>query len=189
VVRRRSAILIKGWIPEPCFREFVEALVHLIGNHRSNPDGIRLAGSISLDASGRLDQFYWQRLRTMVALSQRFITDTWVGFSWRGECEARCELQLDDGYAGVCVRVEVPDEWASRVEAVIEEVTAIRKPAPVAVLPVARTADSPPAPVPVPEPRSPVPRPPGPGLELRPELVALLRQMYSYMVKSREELS
>jgi hypothetical protein len=90
-------IVVKGWIPEPYFREFVEALVHLIGNHRSNPGGVRLAGTVSLDASGRLDQFYWQRLRTMVALSERSITDTWVGFSWRGECEARCEAQLDDG--------------------------------------------------------------------------------------------
>ena len=64
-------------------REFVEALVHLIGNHHSNPDDIRVAGTISLDASGRLDQFYWQRLRTMVTLSERSFTDTWVGFAWQ----------------------------------------------------------------------------------------------------------
>jgi hypothetical protein len=165
----------------------VEALVHLIGNHRSNPSGVRLAGTVSLDGSGRLDQFYWQRLRTMVALSERSLTDTWVGFSWRGACEARCELQLDDGYGGVFVRVEVPDEWASRVGAIIAEVAAIRKPAPVAVALVVRSAESPPAPVPIPELRPPAPRPP--GLELRPELLALLRQMYSFMVRSREDLA
>src|SRR5262249_39776736 len=158
--------LVKGWIPEPCFREFVEALIHLIGNHRSNPSGVRLAGTISLDASGRLDEFYWQRLRTMVALSERSITDTWVGFSWHGKCEARCELQLDDGYGGVCVRVEVPAQWAGRVEAIIAEATVIRNPARVGATPVERSAEAPPAPVP--ELRLPASRPP--GLELRPEL-------------------
>jgi hypothetical protein len=123
----------------------------------------------------------------MVALSQRSFSDTWVGFSWRGECEARCELQLDDGYGGVCVRVDVPDEWASRVESIIAEVTAIRKPAPVPLAPAVRSADPPPASIPLPEIRQPGLRPP--GADLRPELTALLRQMYSFMVKSREELA
>jgi hypothetical protein len=180
------AIVVKGWIPEPCFRELVEALVHLVGSHRLNPSGSRPAGTISLDVSGRLDEFYWQRLRTMVALSERSFTDTWVGFSWRGACEARCEAQRDDGYGGVCVRVEVPEEWTGRVKAVIEEVTTIRKPAPVAASPLARSVELPPAPIPLPGLRPPGPRPP--GSELRPELVALLRRMYSFMVRSREDL-
>jgi hypothetical protein len=122
----------------------------------------------------------------MVTLSERSITDTWVGFSWRGECEARCEAQLDDGYGGVCVRVEVPEEWAGRVEAVIAEVTAIRKSAPVAGPQVVRSPESSPAPLPMPELRPPAPRPP--GSELRPELIALLRRMYSFMVRSHENL-
>jgi hypothetical protein len=134
-----------------------------------------------------LDEYYWQRLRTMVALSQRSFTDTWVGFSCCGECEARCELQLDDGYGGVIVRVEVPDEWVSRVESIIAEVTAIRKPAPAAATPTLRSAESPPAPVPLAELRPPGLRPS--GADLRPELIALLRQMYSYMVKSRDGLA
>jgi hypothetical protein len=164
----------------------VEALVHLVGNHRSNPEGRRPAGTISLEPGGRLDEFYWQRLRTMVALSEHSFTETWVGFSWRGECAARCEVQRDDGYGGVCVRVEVPDEWAGRVKAIIAEVMEIRKPKPVPVPLVVRSAESPPAPVPLPELRPPGPR--SPALELRSELVAVLRQMYAYMVQSREYL-
>jgi hypothetical protein len=179
-------ILVEGWIPESCFREFVEALVHLLGNDQCYPGARRMAGTMSLDTGGHLDEFYWQRLRTMVALSERSISNTWVGLSWEGACAVRCELQRDDGYSGVCVRIEVPSEWADRVKAVIAEVTAIRTAGPVPV--VVRAADSPPAPVPVPERRPAPPRPMDSDLELRPELIAVLRRVYAYMVRSPEYL-
>lgn len=90
----------------------------LIGSHRSRPGGHQALGTVRVDAAGRLDELYWQRLSTMLSLTERLNSDTWAGFSWRGRCKARCEVQRDDGYSGVCVRLEVPATWADRVEEV-----------------------------------------------------------------------
>jgi hypothetical protein len=54
----------------------------------------------------------------MLALTERLKADTWAGFAWHGRCKVRCEVQRDDGYDGVCVRIEVPSSWAARVEEV-----------------------------------------------------------------------
>lgn len=115
------AILINGWIQEHNLREFVESLVRLVGGPGCDPHVQRLAGTVSLNFAGRLDEFFWQRLRTLVALTESNTTTTWVGFAWRGACEARCELQRDDGYDGVRVRVEVPPELTAGVEVALEE--------------------------------------------------------------------
>ncbi|QEG29645.1 hypothetical protein GobsT_44430 [Gemmata obscuriglobus] len=117
--RKGVAIVIECWIPEWRFREFLEAVVSLIGSHRSNPSGHQAAGTVRVDAGGRLDEFYWQRLSMILALTERINSDTWAGFSWHGRCKARCEVQRDDGYSGVCVRLEVPASWESRVEEVV----------------------------------------------------------------------
>ena len=113
------AIVIECWIPEWRFRQFLEAVVSLIGSHHSRPGGGQGAGTVRVDAAGRLDEFYWQRLSMMLALTERINSDTWAGFSWHGRCQARCEVQRDDGYSGVCVRLEVPTSWVARVEEVV----------------------------------------------------------------------
>ena len=116
-------MLVEGYLWERCIREFVEAFVRLVGNQRSNASDVHVAGTIALDVSGHLNEPYWQRLESMLALTERCLTNTWVGFSWIGECEAQCELQRDDGEDGglVRIRVQVPNEWAPRVEALLTE--------------------------------------------------------------------
>jgi hypothetical protein len=66
-----------------------------------------------------LDERCWEHIRSLV---ERTGTDTrtWMGFAWTGKCEVRCELQIDDGYDGVFVRVEVSESVVAEVEAAIK---------------------------------------------------------------------
>lgn len=111
--------MVKGWIQEHWLREFVEALVRLVGVIPDDLASRPPVGSVWMDG-GCLDEQCWTYLRELVERTGT-MTRTWIGFSWTGRCEARCELQADDGYDGVFVRIEVPEEMVAGVEAAIQQ--------------------------------------------------------------------
>ena len=70
-------------------------------------------GQIWLDGD-RLEERCWQHLSGLLERTGT-LTRTWMGFSWSSPNEIRCELQCDDGYDGVFVRIEVPPTWVKLV--------------------------------------------------------------------------
>lgn len=72
-------------------------------------------GAVWLDGE-RLEERCWETIRGLLDGTGTG-SSTWMGFSWPGEggAEVRCELQLDDGYDGVCVRFEAGPELAELV--------------------------------------------------------------------------
>ncbi len=115
-------IVIKVWVYEWDFRAFLEALVAVVGNQKPYSFGYPPSkGSIHINEDGRLDEIFWQDLKNMLPHTDMTACNLWAGFCWKGKCEVRCEVQLDMGYDGVYVVLEVPDHWGSRVEVVVNE--------------------------------------------------------------------
>jgi hypothetical protein len=104
-------ILVRCWVPEKRLREFVEAIVRSIGIDR--PGGYRPCGVIWLDGD-RLEERGWEHITELLALTGAD-SRTWMGFSWRSPDLIRCELQRDDGYDGIFIRIEVPMVWVALV--------------------------------------------------------------------------
>lgn len=110
-------IRIGGWIQEVWLRVFIEDLLRLIGDRPSGQTWEPCFGSRVSLVGERLDDRMWRHLRGMYHLTYSDM-NTWAGVGWTGRCEVRCEFQMDAGYDGVRVWVEVADEqWAEGVGA------------------------------------------------------------------------
>jgi hypothetical protein len=96
-------------------REFIESVVRLVGIDRSPPGYRPPFGAVWLDGE-RLEECCWEHIRGLLDLTST-LTGTWMGFTWTGGCEARCDLQRDVGYGGVSVRVEVTPKFAAPIHA------------------------------------------------------------------------
>jgi hypothetical protein len=70
-------------------------------------------GAVWLDGD-RLEEQSWEHIQALLAPTGTF-TRTWMGFSWRSGGEIRCELQRDDGYQGINVRIDVAPDLADLV--------------------------------------------------------------------------
>jgi hypothetical protein len=122
------AILVRCWIPEDRLREFVEAVVRAAGISRQPPGYRPPFGAIWLDGD-RLEDRCWEHIRGALDWTGT-LARSWMGFWW--ECPSgaeedrrlfpwewrgvvRYELQRDDGYNGVSVRLEIPPELAESV--------------------------------------------------------------------------
>lgn len=104
------------WVQEHLLREFLEFVVQVAGVHRPEDPRCRPCyGAVWLD-KGRLEERCWTTIRGLLdGTGTR--SRTWMGFSWpsEGGAEVRCELQLDDGYDGVNVRLEAGSELGELV--------------------------------------------------------------------------
>jgi hypothetical protein len=79
-----------------------------------SPPGYRPPpGAIWLDGD-RLEERCWNHLRDLLSRTGT-LTRTWMGFSWQSQGEVRCELQRDEGYDGIVVRIEVTPEQVGPV--------------------------------------------------------------------------
>jgi hypothetical protein len=71
-------------------------------------------GAVWLDG-GRLEDRCWEHLADLLSRTSS-LTGTWVGFSWwHRHWDVRCEVQRDEGYGGVAVRIDLPPWRAGRV--------------------------------------------------------------------------
>jgi hypothetical protein len=120
VTKEECKILIRCWIPEQRLRTFIESVVRIVGIDKTYPPCRPPRGAVWLE-EGRLDEDCWLQIRRLLDLTCS-ITRTWMGFTWTGTCEARCDLQIDTGYDGVSCRIEISQELASQVRDAVKKV-------------------------------------------------------------------
>jgi len=131
--REEAAILVRCWVPEVRLREFLEVVVRATIYSPSDPRDRPPRGAVWLDG-GRLEDRCWDHLQGLFDRTGTG-TQSWMGVWWKGRegmgdwhspaerhlfpWERRgvvaCELQRDDGYDGVRVRLAVPPELAELV--------------------------------------------------------------------------
>jgi hypothetical protein len=87
--------------------------VQIVGIDKAYPSCRPPRGAVWLE-EGRLDEDCWAQIRGLLDRTCS-LTRTWMGFTWTGVCEARCDLQIDTGYDGVSCRIEVSQELAAQV--------------------------------------------------------------------------
>jgi hypothetical protein len=121
------AILIRCWVPEVRLREFLEAVVRATIRLPADPRHRPPLGAVWLDGD-RLEDRCWDHIWGLLDRTGT-VTRSWMGVCWecregmgdRGDTADRhlfpweqgmiaCELQRDDGYDGVSVRLGVPPE-------------------------------------------------------------------------------
>jgi hypothetical protein len=99
-----TAIVVKGWVHEYLFREFLGAICQAIGTS--------------------LDEYTWQHVWELVdrtdsacPMAGSCLRSSWVVCSLAGVSKARCEFSFEAIATWVLLRVQVPPEAAPIVEA------------------------------------------------------------------------
>jgi hypothetical protein len=132
VYREETAILVRCWIPEVRFREFLEVIVRATIYASSDSRVRPCHGAVWLDGD-HLEESCWDHIQGLLdrtgTLSRSWMGIWWEGqegmsnrygaelhlFPWEKRGVVSCELQLDDGYDGVNVRLNVAPDLAPLV--------------------------------------------------------------------------